>query len=135
MFDAFADNDDKGMRNFERILAPMSEDLEYEIPFRPQPVVLRGVEAFREFIQSTNGIFAGTVYFTRNIFVDEIAQTAIAEVSSRRDILSTKEELWLKYVFVFEFKEAKIARFREYAYSPDLQKLADAMKVPTSMTD
>jgi len=127
MFHAMASNGPNGERNIDRIMAVFTDDVIYGLPFMDKPMILHGKTEFCDLLAKTEGMFADAAYTVHKIWIDESNQTATIEAESTRKLLFSGEGFHLDYVFVAEFRGNLICALREYAFSPDMDKVTKAL--------
>ncbi len=106
--------DENNHRDIDALIALMADDIEYEIPFLAQPLVLNGKEAVRQFLTAAQGMFANISYDIDRWLVDVEAQVVIVEMRSERTILPEGNRYANRYVLIFTIRGGLIANFREY---------------------
>jgi ketosteroid isomerase-like protein len=101
-------------RDIDALVALMTPDIHYEIPFLERPLVIDGREAVRNFLEAAQGMFAAISYDVTRMLVDEAEQAVIVEMRSDRTILPDKYRYANRYVLIFTVRNGLIADFQEY---------------------
>lgn len=101
-------------RDVGALVALMTPNVRYEIPFLEKPLVIEGREAVRSFLEVAQGMFSGISYDVTRMLVDEARQAVIVEMRSERTILPDKYRYANRYVLIFTLRDGLIVDFQEY---------------------
>lgn len=123
------DLDENHHRDVEALVALMSDDVEYEIPFLGTPLKLNGRDAVHDFLTGAQGKFADVSYDVDRWLVDAEQQVVILEMRAERTILPDMERYGNRYVLIFTLRDGKIADFREYLNPIAAAKMSERMEL------
>ena len=115
--------DSRGVRDLDAIAAFFTDDLAYESPFNATPRVLNSREDFIAFLGRLQGLFVNTKYTFNHFHCDLETQTVVVECRSTRQTVATGETIAIRYVFVFRYRDGKIAEMREYTFTTNRETL------------